>query len=186
MGSWETDRLYAIEPHSWKITGEAAAPGKPYGLASSGGDLWVVVSLGADDDRYLVRFSPATGFDEGSRVACPDFTGSHLAADAAGLYLCQQGNARILAIDAQANVLRTIALPTRCAGLGFGPDGAAFMISGDEELENLRFAALDLSTDAPKERALATIPFDARSLAFDGTNWWTSHREASEIVSFEA
>lgn len=184
MGSWETDRLYAIDPQTWSVTAEVAAPGKPYGIAAYDGDLWVVVAIGDDDDRYLVRFSPGTGFDEDSRVACPDFTGSHLAADATGLYLCQQGKAQILSIDTGGNVGRTIPLPTRCAGLGFGPDGASFIIAGDEELENLRFAAFDLSAEAPQAQALAAIPFDARSLACDGTNWWTSHREAGEIVSF--
>lgn len=186
MGSWETDRLYAIEPQSWKVGAEFAAPGKPYGIAAYEGDLWVVVSLGDDDDRYLLRFSPGSGFDEASRVACPDFTGSHLTAGGGGLYLCQQGKSRILEIDAQANVRRTIPLPTRCAGLGFGPGGASFIISGDEEMENLSLAAFDLSAAAPQARPLAAIPFDARSLAFDGTNWWTSHREAGEIVSFAA
>lgn len=183
MGSWETDRLYAIDPQSWKVTQEAAAPGKPYGLAAYEGDLWVVVSLG-DDDRYLVRFSPEHGFDAASTVACPEFTGSHLAAGADGLYLCQQGKARVLAVDTHANVRRAIALPTRCAGLGFGPGGRSFIISGDDELENLRFAGLDLAQPAPPAEALAAIPFDARSLAFDGTNWWTGHRDAGEIVSF--
>lgn len=184
MGSWETDRLYAIDPQSWKIVAEVAAPGKPYGLAAYGGALWAVVSLGDDDDRYLMRFSSESGFDDSSRVACPDFTGSHLAADADALYLCQQGKGRILAIDAGAHVRREILLPTRCAGLGFGAGGALYIISGDEELENLKFAAFDLTAETPQADALATIPFDARSLAFDGTNWWTSHREAGEIVSF--
>src|SRR6185437_2288155 len=106
--------------------------------------------------------------------------------DAGALYLCQQGKGRILAIDANANVRREILLPTRCAGLGFGTGGALYIISGDEELENLRFATFDLAAEAPQVEALAAIPFDARSLAFDGKNWWTSHREAGEIVSFSA
>ena len=31
---------------------------------------------------------------------------------------------------------------------------------------------------------LARIPFAARALAFDGTNFWTNHREQNQIVSF--
>jgi len=33
---------------------------------------------------------------------------------------------------------------------------------------------------------LARIPFAARALAFDGSRFWTNHREANEIVAFEA
>jgi hypothetical protein len=32
---------------------------------------------------------------------------------------------------------------------------------------------------------LAKIPFAARALAFDGSRFWTNHREANQIVSFE-
>jgi DNA-binding beta-propeller fold protein YncE len=185
MGSWDTDKLYAIDPRRWSVVEEIAAPGKPYGIASFQGNLAVVVALG-DDDRYLYRCSPGRGFDPESKTACPDFTGSHLAADGSTLYLCQQGRQRILALDASGAIQREIALPTRCAGFGFGPADATFMISGDAELENLTLAGIDLRESTPAATPLAAIPFDARSLAFDGAAWWTSHREASEIVAFAA
>lgn len=184
MGSWDTDRLYAIDPATWVVREEIAAPGKPYGIASFGDGLSVVVSVGDDDDRYLYRCTPGKGFDPASKTACPDFTGSHLAADADALYLAQQGKGRILVLDARATVKRTIALPTRCAGLGFGPAGESYIITGDEELENLAMARFDLRVDQATLDPVASVPFDARCLAFDGTAWWTSEREANEIVSF--
>ena len=144
----------------------------------------MVVSIGDDDDRYLYRFDPERGFDPDSKTACPDFTGSHLAADGDTLYLCQQGKRRILALDASASVVREIALTTRCAGFAFGAGGECFMISGDEEFENLAFARLDLRENTAADASLAKVPFDARALAFDGAQWWTSYREAGEIVSF--
>lgn len=184
MGSWETDHVYAIDPRSWSVATDLAAPGKPYGIASFGGGLSVVVSIGADDDRYLYRCDPSNGFDSSSKMECPDLTGSHLAADGPSLYLCQQGNRRILALDSRGTILRTIALPTRCAGFGFGPGGVCFMISADEEFDNLTFARFDVRESNPTVEPIATMPPEARSLAFDGTTWWTSLREANEIAAF--
>jgi hypothetical protein len=183
VGSWETEKLYAIDPKSWSVATEFAAPGRPYGIAPFQGGLSVVVAIG-DDDRYLYRCDPQRGFDPGSGIACPDFTGSHLAADDRALYLCQQGNRRILVLNAAGAVQREVSLPARCAGFGFGPGGESFMISGDEEFENLELARLNLDESAPSARPVAAIPFDARALAFDGTQWWTSHRDANEIVAF--
>jgi hypothetical protein len=186
IGSWDTDRVYAIDPKTWTVVEEFAAPGRPYGIAAFGGGLRVVVSVGEEDDRYLYRLVPGRGFDSASKTACPEFTGSHLAADDAALYLCQQGKQRVLVLDADERERREIALPTRCAGLGFNGSGRSFIISGDEELENLNLATFDLHAEAPAPTAVAAIPFDARCLAFDGERWWTSHREANEIVAFTA
>ena len=33
---------------------------------------------------------------------------------------------------------------------------------------------------------LARVPFAARALAYDGSRFWTNHREANQIVAFEA
>jgi hypothetical protein len=183
-GCWDTRELYAIQIQPWSVGESVAAPGTPYGIASFGGELRVVVSLGDDDDRYLYRFVPGSGFDEASKTPCPDFTGSHLASDGTTLYLGQMGNRRILALDGNLQIQREIALPTRCGGFAFGPGGTLYMISADEEFENLQLATLDVSLDDPQAVAVATIPFDARGLAFDGKVWWTCHREANEIVSF--
>ncbi len=186
MGSWDTDTVYAIDPQSWSVTAEFAAPGRPYGIAAFGADLWVVVSLGEDDDRYLYRFDPQRGFDTDSKVACPDFTGSHLAANGSTLYLCQQGKQRILVLGPNASVQREIALPIRCAGFGFDTKGDCYMIAADEEFEHLEFARLNVSESTPAAEPFANVPFDVRALAFDGTQWWTSQREDGEIVAFTA
>jgi sugar lactone lactonase YvrE len=183
MGSWDTDRLYAIDPKTWKVTDEVEAPGKPYGLASLGGELRVVVSIGEADDRFLYRFAPGKGFDAASKTPCPDDTGSSLATDGTTLYLGQMGLQRVAALDAHDKVTRTIALPTRCGGIGFGP-GGFYIISADDEWENVKFAKLDITEDAPDLEPLASIEFDARALAYDGSAWWTSNREENEIVAF--
>jgi hypothetical protein len=186
MGSWDTDRLYAIDPQTWAVTDEIAAPGKPYGLAVVGSDMRVVVSIGEDEDRYLFRFVPGEGFDESSKMACPDLTGSHLASDGTTLYLAQMGMRRIVTLDDAGSIDREIALPTRICGMGFGPKGF-YVISADEEFENLQLATFDVTSNDAKPAPIAGIAFDgARSIAYDGSVWWTSDREVSEIVSFTA
>jgi hypothetical protein len=183
VGCWATSHLYALDPATWSVLDEVPAPGRPYGMASFGGALHVVVSIGEEDDRYLYRFVPGQGFDAASKAACPQLTGSHLATDGKTLYLLQMTNARILALDSERSASREIALPSRCGGIGFG-FGAFYMISADEELENLKLATLDIKLDHPPLAPVAALPPEARALVSDGTAWWTSHREQSRIVSF--
>ncbi|MGA8473743.1 MAG: hypothetical protein WB681_01630 [Candidatus Cybelea sp.] len=183
IGSWDTSKLYAMDPQKWTLSQEIEAPGKPFGIASLGDALCVVVALD-DDDRFLFRFTPDGGFDPSSKTPCPDLTGSHLAADGPSLYLCQQGKRRILALDEGGGVHREIALPTRCGGFAFqGPDDCR-MLSADEEFDNLTFAQIDIREPAPTVEPIAPIAPEARALTFDGEVWWTSHREANEIVAF--
>ncbi|MBV8532083.1 MAG: hypothetical protein JO104_12265 [Candidatus Eremiobacteraeota bacterium] len=184
MGSWDTDRIYAIDPQSWSVHHEIAAPGRPYGIIPYGDDLVVVVAHGEEDDRYLYHCSPERGFDLGSKTPCPDLTGSFIAAQGSTIYLGQMHYRRILALKSDATVEREIALPTRCAGFGFGPGGRFYMISGDMELEHLSFGTLDIATDTPQFEGIRTLPDEARSLAYDGSQWWTCLRDLNEIASF--
>lgn len=182
MGSWETNHIYGIDPQTWDVKADVAAPGQPFGIAPLGGVLHVVVSLGGnDDDRYLFRFVPGRGFDSNSQTPCPDLTGSHLASDGKQLFLGQMHNKRIVTLDAQTQITREIPLPTRCGGFGFAPDGTLYMISADEEFEKLELATLSLDGEMA---VLAPIDFGARSLAHDGKSWYTCDREAGYIVSF--
>ena len=184
-GSWDTDRIYGIDPENWAVVEDVAAPGKPYGLAALDGVLFVVVSDDSEaDDRYLYRFTRDRGFDASSKTPCPDFTGSHLTSDGSKLYLTQAHNGRILTLDKGAHVLAEFPLPTRSAGFGFGLDGKLYMISADEEFEDLKFGTLDLQAKPPAFAPIASFAFGARSLAYDGSIWYTSDREVGEIVSF--
>jgi hypothetical protein len=183
FGSWETSGIYAVDPHSWEVRREFASPGKPYGMTSMGGELRVVVGLGEDDDRYIYRLNPERGFDLETRVACPDLTGSYLAADGTTLYLGQMTNRRILVLTDDATVQREIALPSRCAGIGFGP-GGFHSIAGDAELEHLKFGRLDVSQSQAAFHEIMPLPDEARSLVYDGKRWWTCLRDGNEIASF--
>jgi transcriptional regulator with XRE-family HTH domain len=182
-GSWDTDHLYAIDTKNWTTTADVAAPGRPFGLTALGDELRVVISHGEDEDRYIYRFTPSGGFDLASKTACPELNGSHLAADGAKLYLCQATNRRIVELDAAGGIVREIPLPTRCAGMGFGP-GGFYMLSADEDFDNVAFARFDIAASSPEVLPLAGIVPEARSLVFDGAAWWTSLREGGEIISF--
>ncbi|MFN2528170.1 MAG: hypothetical protein ABR584_05580 [Candidatus Baltobacteraceae bacterium] len=184
IGSWDTEKIYEIDPKTGVARNEFAAPGKPFGLAAFEDGLRVVVSdNGEADDRYLYHFAPDTGFDLTSKIACPDLTGSHLAAHGSDLYLAQLHNRRILVLATDASVKREISLPSQIAGMAFR-DGKLFVIAADDEFEDLRFAALIGDPGKPQLEEIAKLPSVARCLASDGEVWWTAHREDNEIVSF--
>jgi hypothetical protein len=182
MGSWDTDHIYELDPKSGASLRDVPAPGKPYGLAVVGDGLRAVVSIGEDDDRYFYRFTSTAGFDQSSETACPEFTGSHFCSDGSRLYLAQMHYRKVLVMQLDGTIEREIALPSAIGGLAIH-DGTLYVIAADEEFEDLRFATLALDGTITE---IASIPFGARSLAFDGNVWWTSDREESQIVSFTA
>jgi hypothetical protein len=184
MASRETHHLYAIDIATWTVGEEAQAPGGPFGMTMVGEQLRVIIGVGPKDhDRYIYRFIPGHGF-KSDAFACPDLTGAHLAFDGDTLFLSQASYRRILALDAHGNVLREIPLSRTPVGMTIA-EGFFYLITGDEEFENLEFWKLDAHGEHPSIQVLASIPFDARGLAYDGTRFWTSHRDDNEIVAFK-
>lgn len=184
-GSWETDRIYSIDPNTWSVVQEVAAPGKPYGIAALSDALHVVVSDGGEeDDRYLYRFVPHEGFIAGSKTPCPQMTGSHLTSDGKRLYLGQAHERRIVTLDSAYGITDAFALSTRTGGFGFGPGGELYFIAADEDFDNLTFGTLQLKAGDSAFQAIASIDAGFRALAFDGFVWYTSDREDGEIVTF--
>ena len=124
------------------------------------------------------------GFSHSERIACPDFTGSYLSYDGKHLYLSQWYKHRILKLDASGNILREIAIHAEICGHVF-IDGSIYVLRGTEQGEgDWRIARLDPREEIPVIEDLARVPFQCRSLAFDGESFWTNHREADQIVSF--
>jgi hypothetical protein len=181
MGAWDTQRVYAIDPTSWRVREEQQAPGKPFGMTMLGDELRVVLGVD-DDDRYIYRFIPGHGFKNG-RIALPDLTGSHLAYDGDTLFVSQLGNKRILALSGAGEVLHEIALPRKPCGMTI-VNGCFHLLTGDDEMGNVLLTRVDARTDTPAISDIASVPFDARALTFDGTRYWTSDREKNEIVAF--
>lgn len=184
MASRTTHRLYAIDPANWTAREEAEAPGGPFGMTIVGDELRVIVGEGENDhDRYIYRFVPGHGF-KADRVECPELTGAHLAFDGDTLFLTQVAYRRILALDAQGAVIREIPLDRTPVGMTIA-GGDFYLLTTDEEFENVQLTQVNARGETPKVKTLASIPFDARGLTFDGARFWTSHRDNNEIVAFE-
>jgi hypothetical protein len=183
MGSIETDRLYAINPRQWTVMEEEKVPGKPWGMTVLGDELRVVCGIGEDDDRVIRRFVPGHGFKTQDSIDCPDFTGSQLSYDGTYLYLSQWYNRRILGLDERGGIVREIDVPHQICGQCY-VDGSFYLVTTDDEASGEYFLTRVPAGNGSAED-LARIPFAARALAYDGSRFWTNHREANEIVAFD-
>lgn len=183
LGCWDTAKLYAIDPATWTVQAEVALPDKAYGIASFEGSLRVVIGIGEEDDRYIYRYEPGKPFGEEGRMPCPEFTGSHLTTDGKALYLAQQTHRRMVELDANAGVERTIPFPVRSAGIGF-ENGTFYMIAADDEFDVLELATFDIDTEGARPAVVAPMHVEARGLTSDGNSWWTSYREENAVVNF--
>ena len=183
FGSRDLKRIYRMDRENWKVAEEFEAPGTPWAAASAGDALWFTLGEGDDDDRYLRRYVSGQGF-AGPGIPCPEFTGSYLGFDGEHLYLSQWYNFRILKLDAKGDILRKIAIGAEISGHTF-VNGMIYVLRGTEQNGgDWRLARLDPREATPAVTELARVPFQCRSLAFDGERLWTNHREADRIVSF--
>jgi hypothetical protein len=184
FGSRDLKRIYRMDRKNWTVVEEIEAPGIPWAAVSVRDSLWFTIGVGDEDDRYLYRYVPGKGFAEGDRIACPDFTGSYLSHDGAHLYLSQWYKFRILRLDEKGGVTREIAVGAEICGHTF-VGGRIHVLRGTEQNGgDWRLARLDPGTAKPEVEELARVPFQCRSLAWDGDRLWTNHREADRIVSF--
>jgi hypothetical protein len=184
IGSRDLRRIYKMDPKSWTVLEETDAPGIPWAAVSTGKDLWFTLGESPDDDRYLWRYDPEKGFSESERIPCPELTGSYLSYDGEHLYLSQWYKHRILKLDERGNIVRVIEVGAEICGHVF-VDGLIYILRGTEQGEgNWRIARLDPREENPQITELARVPFQCRSLAFDGRDLWTNHREADTVVSF--
>ncbi len=183
VASREAHRLYAMDPATWTVRAETEAPGAPFGITVVGDELAVVIGFGDDDDdRSIYRFVPGHGFKSG-RIPCPDLSGVHLAFDGDTLFLSQAHNRRILALDADGAVLREMRLDRVPLGMTI-LDEFFYLITGDKKFKNLELTKLDARGETPRLISLASIPFNARGLTYDGSRFWTGDRESDQIVAF--
>lgn len=185
MGSRDLRRMYAIDAKRWTIGEERETPGIPWAAVSTGEALWLTVGEGPEDDRYLRQYIPGSGFAENDRIPCPELTGSYLSYDGEHLYLSQWYKHRILKLGSSGEILRIIDLEAEICGHVF-VDGLIYVLRGTEEgNEDWRIARLDPWPEKPQIEDLAAVPFQCRSLTFDGEHFWTNHRAESTIVSFD-
>src|SRR4030095_5746615 len=184
MGSRDLRRIYVIDPQKWDVLEEKEPPGVPWAAVATNGTLRFTIGEGPNDDRYIRRFVPDVGFSEADKITCPEFTGSYLSYDGENLYLSQWYKHRILKLDASGNIVRVIDIGAEVSGHAF-VKGLMYVLRGTEQNgESWTIAQLDPRERTPEVKDIAIVAFACRSLTFDGTPFWSTHRAANEIVSF--
>ncbi len=185
MGSRETRRLYALDPNTWTVREEAAAPGTPWGMTVVGDELRVLCGETEADNRIVRRFIPGHGFKDSDAVACPEDTGSQLGYDGDRLYVSQFYKRRILSLDERGVVGSTVDVPHDICGQVV-VRGKFYLVTTDDETDgDYWLTCVDARSGPARIEDLARIGFPARALAFDGERFWTNHREADQIVAFK-
>ena len=184
FGSRDLSRVYRMDPENWKVMEEVEPPGTPWAAVSVGDSIWFTLGEGPDDDRYLRRYVPGKGFTDTPRIPSPDDAGSYLSYDGSNLYLSQWYKHRILKLDSNWNIVREIAIGAEISGHVF-VNGLIYVLRGTEQDGgDWRLARVDPREATPKIADLAQVPFQCRSLTWDGERFWTNHREADRIVCF--
>lgn len=184
LGSRETQRIYGINPTQWTVFEERVAPGTPWGMTVTGNALRVVCGEPPDDNRFIRRYMMGHGFETAHRIACPEDTGSYIGYDGDRLFLTQWYKQRILALDETGRVDRTIEIAHGICGIVFADAHCYLMTTDDEESDRYWITRVNLNSKNPESEDIAQIPFQARSLAWDGDRFWTNHRDQHEIVAF--
>ncbi len=184
MGSLETCRVYGIDPLHWTVREEMEAPGKPYGITVMGDELRVLLEEGSEDRRVIRKYIPGHGFKKEGAIACPDDTGSQLSYDGDRLYVSQWYNRRILSLDAEGNVGTVLETPHGICGQVI-VQGIFYALGTDaEETDRYFVTRIDARDGSAKIDDVARVPFRGRALAYDGSRFWSNHREKHEIVAF--
>jgi hypothetical protein len=181
VASRATRRIDVIDRDAWKKTGEIEPPGMPWGMTFGGGALVMTCGEGNDDNRRIHRYVPHEGFDK-HIVACPEDTGSHLALYGGRVLLGQWYNRKLLLLDGDGGITRSYDAPHGIGGVAVVDDVACVLGTDDEEQGTYWISRVDLRSGASDD--LATVPFHARGLAWDGSRFWTNHREADRTVTF--
>ena len=182
MGSRDLRRIYKIDAASWTVLEEKEAPGIPWAAVALNGELRFTIGESADDDRYIYRYAPGTGFSK--MFACPEFTGSYLSFDGSNLYLSQWYKKVILKFDDEGNVVREINVGGEICGHTF-VDGSLYVLRGQERpKEEWRIARVKLEERTPPVEDIAVVPFASRSLTFDGELFWSNYRAKDSIIAF--
>jgi len=203
MSSRDLGTLHKIDIGKWKVADEIDPPGVVWAATATDGSMHFTIGKGLNDDRYVYRYN-GDGFSK--LFACPDFAGSYLSHDGENLYLSQWYEQRILKLDARGKILQKIDIGAEICGHAF-VDGLMYVLRGTENTPRPQYAGgpptperfrsgakpgeeqwwiarLNPADERPEVVDLAKVPFAARSLTFDGENFWSNHRAANETIYF--
>ena len=185
ISSRDERRLVCVDPQTFAVREDAPTPGIAWAAVPVGDMLYLTLGEGEADDRYIRRYRPEVGFDESYRIAQPELTGSYLSYDGGHLYLSQWYKHRVLQLDADGGIVRSIDIGAEICGHVFA-GGLLYVLRGTEQNgESWTVARLDPKEENPPVEDLARVPFACRSLAFDGQHFWTNHRAANATVRFD-
>ena len=200
VSSRDLGLIYKLNSDGSKIVEEVDPPGVVWAAVATNGALQVTIGKGTNDDRYVYRFDGKGGFTK--LFACPDFAGSYLSYDGKDLYLSQWYQQRILKMDKNGKIVGKIDIGGEICGHTFA-NGALYVLRGTENVPRPQYADGPPTPERfrsgvkPGEEQwwiarvdngevtdVAKVPFAARSLTFDGKNFWSNHRAANETVCF--
>ena len=204
ISSRDLGTLHKIDIANWRTIEELDPPGVIWAAVATNGAMHFTIGKGLNDDRYVYRYESESGFTK--LFACPDFTGSYLSYDGGNLYLSQWYEQRILKYDERGNIIGKIDIGAEICGQTFA-DGALYVLRGTENVprppyaggrptparfksgakpgeEQWWIARLDPKDEKPDVVDVAKVPFAARSLTFDGKNFWSNHRAANDTICF--
>jgi hypothetical protein len=186
LSSRHTKKFYAVDRATMKVTWECVVPGNDtiWGTTKHGDALYVVCGVDAVDvdERRIRRVWPGQGFDPDFSLPCPDGLGSHLSHDGVSLVLSQWYPQKLISIGANGAAGRVIQTPHQIVGHCFARGAFWLATTMDEESNEYFLERCDAKTWKCED--VARIGFPARGLGFDGTDFWTNHREANQIVRF--
>lgn len=181
VASRATRRIDVMDRDGWRKTGEIETPGMPWGMNYGGGAVVMTCGEGADDDRRVHRYIPGDGFDD-IVIECPEDTGSHLTLYGGRVLLGQWYNKRLLLLNDDGTIATEWQTPHEICGVAVIEDMAMLLGTDDEDSEQYYLSRLDLRNGMAQD--IASVPFRARGLAWDGSRFWTNHREADRTVTF--
>ena len=204
ISSRDLGTLHEVDVKKWEQVNEADPPGVVWGAVATNGSIHCTIGKGTNDDRYIYRYDSNNGFRK--LFACPDLTGAYLSYDGNNLYLSQWYQQRILKLDNSGKVLGSIEVGAEICGHTFA-NGSIYVLRGTENVPRPQYAEGPPTADRfrsgakqgeeqwwiarlnPADRKrevidLAKVPFAARSLTFDGENFWSNHRAANETICF--
>jgi hypothetical protein len=203
LSSRDLGFFYKIDIEHSKILEEADPPGVVWAAVATNGAIHCTVGKGLNDDRYIYRYNGG-GFSK--LFACPDLTGSYLSYDGESLYLSQWYEQRILKLDKAGHTVSAIEVGAEICGHVFAND-AIYVLRGTENVPRPEYAGgkptaerfkagvkpgeeqwwiarINPRDKNPEVVDVARVPFAARSLTFDGENFWSNHRAANETICF--
>ena len=186
LSSRQTRKFYAVDRKTLAVTWECAVPAgeTAWGATKLGDDIYVVcgVDVVDVDTRVIRRVRPGVGFDPAFSLPCPDGMGSHISHDGTSLVLSQWYPQKLISIGAYGQPGRVLNSPHQVVGHCYAQGAFYLATTTDEESNDYFIERLDPATG--KCEMLARLGFSARGLAYDGTNFWTNHREADQVVMF--